>query len=246
MAKNLKVGDTVYIPWARLNLELDANAQPSAIARAEIVGQENRTIQLRIRGLPDPVTIATSAVHDNAGIAVIRIGDYSTETTLLDPLAKSVLQYCRLLVNDDSLRMMELRTETELTEFWGKNHGAYRHVVLIGHGGPDGLTFGTNIVPADRLGSIFSQRGQTKKIFISLCCKTGVAGFGKVFSRSTGCESIIAPFQSIHGAIASQFCQTLLAYHLLEGRTTKVAFTKAQKLVPGGATFRLWQKGEIQ
>ena len=244
MAKNLQPGDTVYVPWARLKFTTAADQRPSAMTSATVLAIVERKVELSVPGEEDPVTVASSAVHDNAGIAIIRIGDFASEATLLDPLAKSVLQYCRLLVTDD-VRLWELRTEIELRQIWTQYHGAYRHVVLIAHGGPNGLTFGTDPVSAESLGQVFSLEDQAQKLFISLCCETGQANFARPFSMAAGCEALIAPFQSIHGAVGSQFCQTLLAFHLLEGRTTKVAFKNAQQLVPNGARFRFWQKGEL-
>src|SRR5262249_54774627 len=85
---------------------------------------------------------------------------------------------------------------------------------------------------------------QIRKNFVSLCCKTGYAAFAQTFSgRSDVCNLITAPFHSVHGAIASQYCQTLFAYHLLEGETFRVAFRHARDSIPGGTVFRLWQHG---
>ena len=242
MAKNLKMGDTVYVPWSRLGLADGGDGKPYAISTATVAKVENRTVHLNIPGEGER-SVASSA--DEAGIAIIRIGDYQTETTLLDPLAKSVLQYCRLLVADDTVRLWELRTETELQQFWSINHSAYRHVILIAHGGPDGLMFGDQPLPADQLGQVFAVEGQSPKIFLSLSCQTGQAAFSRQFSKSPGCETLIAPFGSIHGAVASQFCQTFMGFHLIEGRT-KVAFNRTRESVPSGARFRLWQKGKMQ
>lgn len=47
------------------------------------------------------------------------------------------------------------------------------------------------------------------KTFVSLACLTGRAEFAKNFSQNQICRDLIAPFQSVHGAAASQFCQRL-------------------------------------
>ena len=49
--------------------------------------------------------------------------------------------------------------------------------------------------------------------FLSLCCQTGYAEFAKRFSAAPCCREIIAPFHSVHGAVASQFAQSFFAYH---------------------------------
>ena len=82
-------------------------------------------------------------------------------------------------------------------------------------------------------------------MLVSLACLTGVASFAKCLSESPACEAVIAPFHSVQGAVASQFCQTLFAHNLLEGRSTKVAFRNARAAVPGTASFRLWVGGEM-
>jgi hypothetical protein len=63
------------------------------------------------------------------------------------------------------------------------------------------------------------------------------------------CRSLVfprvAPFHSVHGAIASQFCQSFFAFHLLVGETARVSFKHAEAAIPGATRFRLWEKGEV-
>lgn len=80
-------------------------------------------------------------------------------------------------------------------------------------------------------------RAAPRKTFISLCCKTGFKAFGGTYSEATICEYFIAPFHSVHGVVASQFCQSFLAYHLLDGETVGVAFRHAREATPGGGKF---------
>ena len=95
----------------------------------------------------------------------------------------------------------------------------------------------------DRLHSAV-YRHLTAKNFISLCCNTDYKSFGGEMSRKAICNSFVAPFREVHGAVASQFCQTYLAHHLLEGVRPSVAFARARLAVPGGTSFRLWQGGK--
>jgi len=241
MAKNLHVGDRVYVPWTRLGVVDD---KPSALHYTRVVEVNQRSVVVE---MPDAnrTTVASSAVLKNLGIAVIRIGDLETEVGLLDPLAKSVLQFLRLLNTDDSFtRLFETRSLAELRHFWENNGGALSHVVLIGHGSDAGIRFGTEgTKSAQDIGEIVAQDGQRKQ-FISLCCHTGRAAFAKAFSGFPACESIIAPFDSVHGAVASQFCQTFFAFHLLNGITTTVAFKNTCKSVPGNHVLKLWQNSK--
>lgn len=105
MAKKLKEGDSIYVPWARLGVTED---KPSALHRTKVISVQQRSVVVE---MPEAttVTVASSAVLKSVGIAIIRIGDLETERGLLDPLAKSVLQFCRLLNTDDSFTSAEPR-----------------------------------------------------------------------------------------------------------------------------------------
>lgn len=243
MANKFQIGEYVFVPRSRLGLSVDA---PSAFLGAEVVTISKRSIQVK---LPDGLwsdEIGTSACHRNIGVLLFRIGDFNTETGLLEPLAKSVIQYFRLLLNDEMVRICRIRSLHELSHYWGQLHGAFSHVVLIGHGRPNAIQFGVDgWVESSRVIDLMQLPNPTPKTFLSLCCQTGYASFSKEFSRAKFCNAIIAPFHSVHGAIASQFCQTFFTQHLLDGLTFKVAFKHAQLTVSGGKHFRFWKNGQV-
>lgn len=237
------VGDRVYVPCL---LVPDLEDQDTALYRTKIssINARSATVEVPRGAVSGPIGVGR--LHSDVGILIINIGDFVSEAALLDPLAKSVLQFCRLLVPDDQVIAVKVRSVAELKAFWIKNHRAYTHVILIGHGNRDCIGFGVDgDVNLPTLDDALKDRGAKPKSFISLCCKTGYADFGKTFSRFTICKTFAAPFHSVHGATASQFCQTMLTWMLVEGRTTKVAFRSARNSVPGGVSFRLWQNGEL-
>ncbi len=243
MASNLQVGETVFVPRARL--DLDENA-PSAFLQTEVMQIVDRSVIVKLESGLWSKPVATSAVHRNTAVLILRIGDFNTETTLLEPLTKSVLQYFRLLMPDEFVYACRLRSKEELKHYWGKLHGGYSHVVIIGHGSENGIHFGVGgLLDAGTMLAILGECEPTPKTFVSLCCKTGYAAFSKPFSESSLCQSLVAPFHSVHGAIASQFCQTFFSYHLLSGETTKIAFKHSRNAVPGATHFRLWQDGKV-
>ncbi|MDO4693010.1 MAG: hypothetical protein Q4A62_00055 [Eikenella sp.] len=185
----------------------------------------------------------------------MEIGDLKTELTLLDPLTKSVLQYCRLLVSDDYLKSYKIRSLEELKLIWEKEHNLFSHIIFIGHGSGDDNEEGGIIFPNKKiaspsdLASIFeikhiSSSNVAKKVFLSLCCKTAYKKVAKPFSQSKICEYFIAPLRSVHGAVASQYVQTFLAYNLLQGENVPIAFRHAC-ITPDGTVFRLWEKGRL-
>ena len=246
MPSGLKIGDRVFLPVARVSSTTGTHA---ALQRYKVVASkpEGRSIQVDLGNGTPSHWIGTSVAHLNLGIYLIRIGDFSTEDTLLDPLWKSVLQYSRLLLVDDYIRGVRVRSLEELRLGWQKEGAVYSHVVLIGHGRGDSIQFGVDgWVSAENLAQAFNSTHSEGRVFVSLCCVTGRKGFAAQFSAATLCSCLIAPFQSVHGAIASQFCQTFLAHHLLEGRTSTVAFKNARRSTPRSATFRLWRSGLLQ
>jgi hypothetical protein len=243
VARSLAEGETVYVPRARLGLSVDA---VSAFYRGTIVEKNDRSVRLGLPGAATSRWVPSSAIYRNIGVCVYRIGDFETETALLDPLTKSVHQYLRLLLPDDSLVVRYLRSRKELERFWSTENGAYSHVVLIAHGRRDGIRFGLGgwTSGAD-LAHFFGTAECAPKNFISLCCDTGHSDFARGFSLAPVCASLLAPEDRIHGAIASQYCQTFLAFHLLHGETIRIAHRHARSSVPGGAIFNQWHGGAL-
>lgn len=246
MPAKFDVDDHVLVPAARL---AQPDQQPYALMPRTVLAQNHRSVRVD-DGAGGTVDIASRLVHpDSLGFLVLRIGDLRTEGTLLDPLAKSVLQFLRLLIPDTDLRAIDLRTLAELDTHWGAYHATTSHVVLIGHGSStcisfvgDGPVSGGDL--AARLHGLAPQ--SQPKTFISLACLAGRAGFAKPFSESAICRDLIAPFQSVHGAAASQFCQTLLTDHLLAGVEIPYAYARSVAAVVGGGGFRRWRDGKMR
>lgn len=240
MAKNLAVNDRVFVPATML----DVDDVPSAFVETEVLEIAARSVRISFRG--EKHWIASSRCQRNVGVLIVCIGDLATETTLLDPLSKTVLQFCRLLVPDDYVRSYKLRSVAELAMIWAREHAAYSHVVLIGHGSGSGIQFANDgWQTTDQLEPVLDIDGVGAKYFINLACKAGQAPIGKPFSSLGVCSSYIGAFHSVHGAIASQFLQSFLIHHLLQGETIKVAFRHARERVTGGTSFRLWRHGAL-
>jgi hypothetical protein len=235
------VGQTVYVPSILLP---NGERYPTCLYRTTIAATQDRSARVALTGGVNSEWIATSKIHDNAGIVIITIGDFSTEETLLNPLSKSVLQFSRLLLDDSSVTSLRVRSVGELGAWWALNHDAYSHVVLIGHGSPNSIHFGHGGACS---AAEFQQHALNcggGKTFISLSCETGKAAFAKPFSLHPACNSLIAPYHSVHGAVASQFFETFMCCQLLYGKSITVAFKKAAETVPGTDIFRLWKDGK--
>jgi hypothetical protein len=241
MTQKFNTNDTAYLPSSLLP---DGDAYPTSIYRTTITGINAKSVQVKLRDGTNSNWLASSKLHSNLGIAIITIGDFSTEVTLLNPLAKSILQFSRLLLDDSSVTAITVRSIGELSAWWNKNQAAYSHIVLIGHGSKNDINFayGGQRTPSDFQRRVFANSSD-KKTFISLCCETGKNNFAREFSKIPVCSYLLAPFHSIHGAVASQFFQTYMCWHLLHGKTTGIAFNKAAATVPGKDIFRLWKGG---
>jgi hypothetical protein len=243
MAQSFVLDQTVFVPSFLIP---DGDRQPHSIFRSKVIEIVMRSVRVQLPGGQPSELIATSKVHENLGIAIVSIGDFSTEDSLINPLAKSVLQFCRLLLPDDHVTSVRLRAIGEFGEWWGRNHGAYTHIVLIGHGSNNGITFG---VGGERHSQSFARRlsihGAAAKTFISLCCETGRKPFASEFSKLPFCGTLIAPVHAVHGAVASQFFQSFLGLQLLRAESTTIAFRHANSAIPGQQNFRLWRAGGI-
>ena len=244
MARNLRINDVVYVPATRVD---GIEGHPVALYRSKVARIGQRKIRIVLPGGATSEWIGTSLVHKDVGVLILNLGDFQTERTLLDPLAKSILQFSRLLLPDDQILGVKVRSLRELQTLWRNEQASHSHVILTGHGTKDSIRFGVDgLVSIDEFAESLRIHGASSKTFISLCCNTGYKSFGGTLSRKAICNSFVAPFQEVHGAAASQFCQTFLAHHFLEGCTPGVAFNKARESVPGGTKFRLWQAGKVK
>lgn len=246
MPKNLNVGDTVFVPYSKFDPEF--LERPKPFFETSICSVEERSVRVTLPDGEESHLIGSAVVHKNIGILIIQIGDFISEQTLLNPLSKTVLQYCRLLLGDDDfVKFEKCRTLGEFKYILESYSNLYQMIVLIGHGTKDSLIFGmNNKINASIIKVAFTTHFTSKKSIVSLCCKTGQKQFAGKVSKSEMIESFIAPFHSIHGVIASQFIQTYLANHLLNGMTDKTAFNRSVAAVACKTKIRFWQKGKLQ
>ena len=236
-------GDRVFVP----NSLLGRDSAVFALLEATVERVKKRSIWITPPG-GESTRVASALVHHAVQIAIYRIGDFQTELALLDPLLKSILHFCRLLLPEDALLVHEVRSLAELHHYQSLLNAAESHVILIGHGRKDAIQFGVDSwrCAGDVADALFPSPGTgTGTSVLSLCCKTGYREFSQRLSRHKRCLQVIAPFTEVHGVVASQFCQTLFSQHLLEGKTPLVAFKKARAQVALGASFRIWRDGAL-
>jgi hypothetical protein len=244
MAQNLQPGERVFVPTSLLP---NPTQYGVALIQRDVLTVADRSATLDLGGAVASPPIATSKLHRNLGILVIRVGDLETEPVLLDPLAKSILHFARLFVDDSFVYLLQVRSLAELEAWLPANAARFSHVVLIGHSDANGLKFaiGGFTAPA-ALANLLGPNPAHRLTFISLACESGRASFAQSFSRLPFCEALVAPFHSVHGAIASQYCQSFFAHLLLLGETLAVAHRHAREHTPGSTSVRLWQAGALR
>jgi type I restriction enzyme S subunit len=245
----ITTGDTVHVPASKLDLTPDVHAmvRTEVLERKSPPGRSIR-VEMPVSGEPSK-WIATKHAHRNVGVFLLRVGDFQTEMDLLDPLAKSLLQFFRLILpDDDYVRLARVRSGSEIRTMWEMNHqhAIISHVVIIGHGSSDGrIQIGNDWVTSTDLASCFDVAGASPKVFISLACRTGLAAFAREFSRSRCCKAFMAPFETVHGSIASTLCQSYFTHLFLEGLGRRAAFNRIQNYLAGGGRFRFWEGGSL-
>ena len=257
MAAIFSVGDLVHVPAAVLppknGVSFDYALYETKVVqvkRSNGKGGNQIKVDLPADSSGNPQIsswIPVSKCARHLGIAIITVGDFETEEMTLNPLSKSVLQYCRLLVNDSSVVALKVRSIDELAKWALNNINAYSHLILIGHGDSDSIEFAVSgSAKADDWREALHTAGATKKVVLSLCCKTGDAAFAEDFSKASFCAFFAAPENSVGAAEASLFCQAFLAFNLLQAQTPGVAFKSALKSTPGKHAFTLWRSGKVQ
>jgi len=245
MASNLQIDDDVFVCRSRIPQLED---QGKAFFQTKVLDRQNRSVKIQMPNGELSELISTKFVHHRVGVAIIEVGDIVSESTLLDPLAKTALQYSRLLLGDDDyVRLFKIRTYSELEHICGHQYfHAFEHIIIIGHGSKDAeLCFAMEKVSVSRLIEAFNQNNPNPWNFIFLCCYLGRNAFAKPFSKAASCKSLVGPYNSVHGAVSAQFAQTYLIKALLEGETTTVAHRHGSESTPPKSEFRLWRDGVL-
>lgn len=248
MATKLKIGELVYVPIYRISTY---NGDTSVThIRVEIKDIEKNSVIFFHNDIRHKVS--KSFCYRNIGVLLLEIGDFCTEEMTLDPLIESIFSFLKLVVDVDAILKLKVRSLKEINIFWKKHHINYSHVIVVGHGKNDGIFFVTKgeknngFVGAKKFMSQFKVKGMSPKLFITLVCKSGRVSFAKEASCSSFCEGIICPYSDVHSAISSQFLQTFIALHFLQGKTLQVAFRMAKKMVVGATNFRFWKNGDYK
>lgn len=237
MTTRFSVDDDIWVPATRVG-ERDGYA----LVQRKVRKVEERSVWVDQRVGPW-IQIGTRQVYsDDLGFLVIRIGDWSSEATLLDPLAKSVLHNLRLLVPEERIRLVHVRTASEVEHALSHEGATRSYIIIVGHGSKGGLllTIDGGMSPT-RVAT--SMQAGAAKVVLSLACYSGRTGFASTISSHESVRDFVAPFSALHGAAGSTFLQTLLHTHLLLGVGIQASFRRTNEVV-SGTHFVHWRDGE--
>lgn len=236
MTTKFSIGEEVWVPAAFLT-----GNQPYSLIRRIVLGQNERSVIVDDRDGATCKVSSSRVHHQTLGFLLLRIGDLQTETTLLDPLAKSALQYLRLLVPDDVVYTLHARTTAEIRQYLAVQGASVSHLIIVGHGTSTSLKTIDGDLSGEDAGALLNGVGSPKTV-ISLACKTGQVGFAREVSRAVGCREFVAPFKDLHPAPASVFLQCLLHSHLVRAHGFATA-VRAADTAADGTRFRHWRDG---
>ncbi len=216
---------------------------PDALILAEVITCSDTSCIVEYSGIQKECEV--SKVHFKQYIIIICFGDLKNELTNLDPLTKSILQFSRLLYkdSDEYVRFYKIRTHEEFNCLINEIQ-AHNIIILIGHGSSTGI-YGLDsekcVCGVKDWNELLIDQPLRSKLIISLCCETGSDDFGKEIAKLSSCAAFLAPSRPINSALASQYCQTFLLHHLMDGHSFKVSFDKTEANTIAHSSFQLFE-----
>lgn len=186
-------------------------------------------------------------MYRSVGLLVLEVGDFCTENLLLDPLYDGVVSYFRMLLADGELEHYKIRTQSELEMVWTKVEGKISHVVIIGHGERNGISFcDGNKLTGSELGNLLdksSSASSQKKFFFSLCCHTGHEDFGRDFSLSDCCKQFTGPTDAIYGPFGLLYCELFFSQSFINHDSRPTALIQTNDTLSFMPRFESWMHG---
>jgi hypothetical protein len=272
-ASPLQVDDYVWVAVADVRQHHPdfETSHGGSVASGKLLGRTGgelapgtpRTWIVSIQGLHEPVEISSRKLRRHCKALILRVGDWDTEQTTLNPLAASLKAQLSLLLPPSAVDVEYIRTLDELSGALRVHGGGlspaghrqaepWGYAILVGHGragANPGIRFGTTWhSPQDMADAIKGlgpgRRSFSDAKFISLCCETGAAEFASVFSDRLN-STWTGPGATVHSFEAAGFVVRFFYEHFLRARTWADAFGNTRKVSMTFSTqFRCWMDGE--
>lgn len=189
-----------------------------------------------------------SDIVEKPGFLVVHLGsierDHTVETAAnaLHHSLESLFAACDIPVDFE-----RIRTTVELSEFMKQYRSNYSHVVLIGHGSTDGISFLDKpgpIAGGELAGCLGSDASDKKLQIISLCCHSGCANLAKALSAAPNITEVLAPNDAFDMRWAVHFVTGYFLSMYINGLSVNDATLHAAE-TSGNAPICIWKDGEL-
>lgn len=200
-----------------------------------------------VGGFPEQVFDAKEILI-NPGFLVIHLGsiepDHTLETasTALHSSLKSLFAACGLPVDFD-----RIRTTVELSEFMKKYRNNYSHLILMGHGSPEGISFLDKrdpIAGGELSGYLGADASDKTLQIVSLCCHSGCAKLAQALSAAPNISEVLAPSDAFDRRWVTHFITGLYLSIYINGLSVDEA-VKVCAASSGNAPMCIWRKGSL-
>ena len=193
------------------------------------------------------VIVPVNELIQNAGFLVLEIGSVENELTV-ETAAKAVYESLSALFSacHDIVDYVRIRTAVELNEFLKLYRCNLSHIIIIGHGGMDGIHFLDRRGPVrgNELAGLFGVDSHTNKIqIISLCCHSGCKENAKALSKGEGITEVIAPDGAFDLRWSVHFVLGYFLSLFLKGKSLEKAVYDAA-LDTASTPMNIWVDGE--
>jgi hypothetical protein len=184
----------------------------------------------------------------NPGFLVVHLGsiepDYTLETAsqALHSSLKSLFAACGLPVDYD-----RIRTSVELSEFMKKFRNNYSHLILMGHGSPEGISFLDKrdpIAGGELSGYLGADASDKPLQIVSLCCHSGCARLAQALSTAPNITEVLAPNDAFDLRWVTHFITGLYLSMYINGLSVDEAVKKCAES-SGNAPMCIWRRGSL-
>jgi len=183
---------------------------------------------------------------ERPGFLLIQLGaieeDYTLETAANAVFwsLQSLFSACDIPVNIE-----RMRTTIELSEYLKQYRSRYSHIILIGHGSEEGISFLDKKDPLGGIelsGLLGADKSDNPIQIISLCCHSGCEQLSKALSSGLNVNEVIAPKEVFDIRWAVHFITSYFLFLFINELDTENAVKNAAS---NDSKFCIWKKGEL-
>lgn len=184
---------------------------------------------------------------ESPGFLIIHLGSIEREHTLeaaasaLHNSMWSLFSACNIPAD-----LERIRTTIELSKYMEKFCDNYSHIILIGHGTPDGIPFLDKSEPiggSELSNLLCTNNWNSSKQVISLCCHSGCEKLAQELSESTNIKDVLAPNDVFDMRWAVHFVTGYFLMYTERLSIDDAALQAARN--SGGAPICIWRDGRL-